>query len=96
MTNNSLALFTPEAISNLPADIRWAAKREGGAVTKEVMLAGLRDAGKAFLTNNAMQNTAALSALEQQLAELAPSGAGRYKYLADAYAMWAAKNVMGG
>ncbi|HWH25144.1 MAG TPA: hypothetical protein VNT53_00660 [Pseudolysinimonas sp.] len=58
-------------------------------------MADTREQGRALLTNTALQNVGALSALEQHLIQVAPLGEARYKHIVDAYAMGAARSISG-
>jgi len=49
--------------------------------------------GRALLASTAMENVGALSAMEGYLCQVAPSGAHRYKLIADAYAVAAARVI---
>ena len=48
---------------------------------------------RALLTDNALQNTGAFSALEEHLTKIAPLGAARYRHLVDAYALGSARTI---
>lgn len=50
---------------------------------------------KAVVTDNALMQVAGISALESHLVTVAPSGAHRYKHIADAFAISAASLVIG-
>ncbi len=51
------------------------------------------DTLKVLLTNTALNNVGALSALEQHLIQVAPLGEARYKHIVDSYAMGAAMAI---
>lgn len=72
---------------------KWAIRHQGNEVIKQAMVSSVHEQGRAFLTNVALENLGALSALEEQLMEMAPSGAERYRHIVDAYAMGAARKI---
>jgi len=53
----------------------------------------MHEQGRALLATTALENLGAMSAMESYLCQIAPSGAHRYKLVADAYAMAAARAV---
>jgi hypothetical protein len=69
----------------------YASISYGDAASQNLVLTN-----KALLTSTAMANVAALSALEEQLCYASPSGAARYKLLADVYAITAAYLIENG
>jgi hypothetical protein len=97
MNTNGLTLNTnllsPEVVSNLPIRTQWALKRDGSETIKNTMLAVMHEQGRATLTNTALENLGALSALEEHLRQVVPSGAARYKHIVDAYALGAAQKI---
>ena len=70
-----------------------ALQREGNEIIKDLILAGVREQGRAMLTKTALDNVGSLSALEAYLSEIAPTGRARYKHLIDIYAMRAANSI---
>lgn len=85
---------TQTNISKLNGVTKWAIQREGNEIVKQTIVANIHEQGRALLTHTALENLGALSSLEEQLTELAPSGAERYRHIVDAYAMGAAKKLM--
>lgn len=69
------------------------AGREIERVQAQALVADVREQGRAFLTNTALQNVGALSALEAHLIEVAPLGEARYKHIVDSYAAGAAQAI---
>ncbi|GFH43509.1 hypothetical protein Hs30E_20560 [Lactococcus hodotermopsidis] len=57
------------------------------------MLAKLHEDGRAYLTQNVLEHTGALSAFEQHLMEIAPQGAERYNHIVNAYVMGATNRI---
>lgn len=57
------------------------------------MVAGTTEQVRALLTNDALMNVGALSALEGHLIQIAPTGAPRYKHIVDAYTLGAAQTI---
>ena len=92
------------ALSNALADssfgeltgmTKWEAKRDVSLAIKETVVAATREQGRACLTNIALENAGALSALEEHLTQIAPGGAERYRHIVDAYALGAAQKIAG-
>lgn len=54
----------------------------------------MREQARAYLTNLTLENLAALSSLEAQLSETAPSGAARYQLIVDAYSIAAMQKIV--
>jgi hypothetical protein len=69
------------------------AGREIERVQAQALIADTREQGRALLTNTALTNVGALTALEQHLIEVAPLGEARYKHIVDAYALGAAQAI---
>lgn len=80
-------------LSQLSFGLQRQASREMERVRAQALLAVEREQGRALLTNTALQNTAALSALEAHCLQVAPLGDARYKLIVDAYAMGAANTI---
>jgi hypothetical protein len=89
------SLFSPAVVSTLPLSNRTKAaiRRDGGEIIKDAVLSMMYEQARATLTNTALQNVGALSALEDHLRNVSPSGAGRYKALVDAYALGAMRRI---
>jgi ABC-type phosphate/phosphonate transport system substrate-binding protein len=60
-----------------------------GPLAQQLLTADYREQCRAMLASAAMENTAALSAMEAHLNTVAPSGYRRYKAIVDAYAIGA-------
>ena len=69
------------------------AGREIEQVQAQALIADTREQGRALLTNTALSNVGALSALEQHLIQVAPLGEARYKHIVDGYALGAASAI---
>lgn len=72
---------------------KWQAKRDCQQIARSTLVAGAREQGRAILADAALQNVGALSALEEHLCQIAPSGAARYQHIVDAYALGAATTI---
>jgi hypothetical protein len=72
-------------------------QRQATRAVERVVIQGLvintREQVRALLTNTALQNAGALSALEEHLIQIAPLGAARYQHIVDAYALGAAHTI---
>ena len=84
----------PASMSKINGVTKWAVQRETNEVIRQTVVSNVHEQGRALLTHTALENLGALSSLEEQLCELAPSGAERYRHIVDAYAMGAAKKIM--
>lgn len=85
--------FSPAAMAQISASMQRQASRDVERVQAHAVVAGVREQGRAFLTNTALQNVGALTALEQHLIQVAPLGEARYKHIVDSYAMGAAQSI---
>jgi len=56
-----------------------------GNFTQALAVTNLHEQGRALLASTFLENVGALSAMEGYLCQVAPSGAHRYKAVADAY-----------
>lgn len=90
---NELSIFNSQNIDNLPMTTRWAIQKQGGEQIKEVMLNKIREDGRAYLANTALEHVGTLSSLEQHLSQVTPHASERYKHLVDAYTMGAANRI---
>jgi hypothetical protein len=96
-TNTELAplggAFSQQGLAQMSGSMQRQAGREIEKVQAQALIADTREQGRALLTNTALQNVGALTALEQHLIQVAPLGEARYKHIVDAYAMGAAQAI---
>lgn len=85
--------FSTNSLAQMGASMQRQTARELERAQGQALVAEVREQGRAFLTNTALQNVAALSALEAHCIQIAPIGEARYKHIVDAYAMGAANAV---
>ena len=85
--------FSHQGLAHISGSTQRQAGREIEKVQAQALVADTREQGRALLTNTALQNVGALSALEQHLIQVAPLGEARYKHIVDAYAMGAANAI---
>jgi len=85
--------FSPQSLSEMSGSVQRQTGREIERMQSQALVADVREQGRALLTNTALQNVGALSALEQHLIQVAPLGEARYKHIVDAYAMGAAQAI---
>jgi hypothetical protein len=85
--------FSSQTLLQMSRGTQRQACREIERVQAEVLIADTREQGRALLTNAALQNVGALSALEQYLSQVAPTGAARYRAIVDSYALGAAAAI---
>ena len=65
-----------------------------GNFTQALAVTNLHEQGRALLASTALENVGALSAMEGYLSEIAPSGAHRYRAIADAYTAAVCRTIM--
>ncbi|WP_349902140.1 hypothetical protein [Parafrigoribacterium humi] len=85
--------FSSNGLAQMSGSMQRQASREVERVQAQALVADTYEQGRALLTNTALQNVGALSALEQHLIQVAPIGEARYKHIVDAYAMGAAQAI---
>lgn len=85
--------FSPNGLAQMSGNAQRQTGREIERVQAQVLVADVKEQGRALLTNTALQNVGALSALEAHLIQVAPLGEARYKHIVDAYAMGAAQAI---
>lgn len=85
--------FSSTGLAQMSAGMQRQTSREVERVQAQAIVAEVKEEGRAFLTNSALQNVGALTALEQHLIQVAPLGEARYKHIVDAYAMGAAQAI---
>ena len=98
MSNKNMALsnaMSDGSFGELTGMTKWEAKRDASLAVKQTLVAATHEQGRAYLTNMALENTGALSALEGHLTQIAPNGAERYRHIVDAYALGAAQKIAG-
>lgn len=85
--------FSSTGLAQMSAGMQRQTSREVERVQGAAIVAEVREQGRGHLTNTALQNVGALTALEQHLIQVAPLGEARYKHIVDAYAMGAAQAI---
>lgn len=85
--------FSPQGLDRMSGSMQRQAGREVERVQARALVADTYEQARALLTNTALQNVGALSALEQHLIQVAPLGEARYKHIVDSYAMGAAQAI---
>ena len=85
--------FSPNGLALMSGSAQRHTGREIERVQAQALVADVKEQGRALLTNTALQNVGALSALESHLIQVAPLGEARYKHIVDAYAMGAAQAI---
>lgn len=76
-----------------PSAIERQTKRELERVVGQARINQMTEEARGYLANQALEVTGALTALEQQLVQVAPLGEARYKLLVDSYTMGAANTI---
>lgn len=85
--------FSPNGLAQMSGSAQRQTGREIERVQAQALVADVKEQGRALLTNTALQNVGALSALEAHLIQVAPLGEARYKHIVDSYAMGAAQAI---
>ncbi len=85
--------FTQQGLASMSRGLQRQTSRVVERVQSRAVIAGVHEEARAFLTDRALQNVGALSALEAHLIEIAPLGEARYKHIVDAYALGAATTI---
>lgn len=85
--------FGAQGLAQISGSMQRQAGREIERVQAQALVADTREQGRALLTNTALQNVGALSALEQHLIQVAPLGEARYKHIVDSFTMGAAQAI---
>ena len=85
--------FSSNGLAQMGASMQRQTSRAVEHVQGQAVVAEVREQARAFLTNTALQNVGALTALEQHLIQVAPLGEARYRHIVDAYAMGAAQAI---
>lgn len=85
--------FSQQGLAQMSGGMQRQAGKEIERVQAQALIADTREQGRALLTNTALQNVGALTALEQHLIQVAPLGEARYKHIVDSYAMGAANAI---
>jgi hypothetical protein len=85
--------FGQQGLAQMSGTIQRQTGREIERMQGQALVADVKEQGRSLLTNTALQNVGALSALEQHLIQVAPLGEARYKHIVDAYAMGAAQAI---
>lgn len=85
--------FSRTGLERISGSMQRQTNREIERVQARALVADVHEQGRALLTNTALQNVGALTALEQHLIQVAPLGENRYRHIVDAYAMGAAMAI---
>lgn len=82
--------FSQQSLAQMSGGAQRQTTKDIERVVGRAIVADVHEQGRALLTNTALNNVGALSALEQHLIQVAPLGEARYKHIVDSYAMGAA------
>ena len=85
--------FSQQSLATMSGSMQRQTGREVERVVAKAIVADTYEQGRALLTNTALSNVGALSALEAHLIQVAPLGEARYKHIVDSYAMGAAQAI---
>ncbi|MBU2601880.1 MAG: hypothetical protein KKA32_06900 [Actinobacteria bacterium] len=85
--------LSPRSLEQMSRPMQRQATREIERVVTQGLVVNTREQVRALLTDTALQNAGALSALEEHLIQIAPLGASRYQHIVDAYALGAAQTI---
>jgi hypothetical protein len=84
---------SPLTTAPMTKSIQRDAKQALDRVTANTLIALQIERGRAALTDEALHNAGALTALEEHLIKIAPLGQARYQAIVDSYALGAAEAV---
>jgi len=92
---NTLTRYSSNStgLSSLSGGSSYGLSEYGGNFTKAFAMTNLHEQSRAMLAYNALETVGAMSAMEAYLCQVAPSGAHRYKLIADVYASVAARAI---
>lgn len=96
MNNTELVLSgngLSQSLEQMSRPMQREARREIERVVVQGLVKDLREQVRAHLAFTVLQETGALSELEEHLRQIAPSGAARYQHIVDAYAIGAAQTI---
>jgi hypothetical protein len=85
--------FSPQGLAQMSGSMQRQASREIDRVQAQAVIATVREEGRGYLTNAALQSVGALTALEQHLITVAPLGEARYRAIVDAFTVGAASAI---
>ncbi len=85
---------SPQSLELMSRPTRKQAELQIERVVANGLAANAREQVRALLTQTALQNVGALSAIEAHLITVAPLGSPRYQSIVDAYAIGAAQMIM--
>lgn len=95
MPNNTLTRYSGggTGLSSYSGSGSYGLSDYSGNFVNALSITNMHEQGRAILASTAMENVGALSAMEGYLCQISPSGAHRYKLIADAYAIAAARVI---
>jgi hypothetical protein len=85
--------FSPQGLAQMSSSMQRQAGREIDRVQAQAVIATVREEGRGYLANAALQSVGALTALEQHLITVAPLGEARYRAIVDAFTVGAASAI---
>ena len=91
---NDLSSLIGTFNSQTTSKLKYLIQQGGSEVVKKALVSYIHEQGRTFLAKTALDNLAALSALEAHLTQVAPYGEERYQRIVDAYTIGAADKIM--
>ena len=91
---NTLSRFSGSSSALASCSDSYALSEFGGNFTQALAITNLHEQGRALLASTALENAGALSAMEGYLCQVAPTGAHRYKAIADSYTAAVCRTIM--
>ena len=85
--------FSQQSLAGMSGGMQRQTTKEIERVQGQAMVSAAHEQARGLLSNIALQESGALSALEAHLVQVAPLGEARYKLIADAHAMGAAQKI---
>jgi|GEM_PF-2369467 len=96
MANNTMTRYTGSStgLSSYSSGGSYGLSDYSGNFVQALSITNMHEQGRAILASTALENVGALSAMEGYLCQVAPSGAHRYKAVADAYTAAVIQTIM--
>jgi len=94
MATNTLTRYSGSSSALSSYSGNYGLSDYGGDFTQALAITNLHEQGRAVLAGTALETVGALSAMEGYLCQVAPSGAHRYKAIADAYTVAVCRTIL--
>lgn len=92
-SNSSLVSLRGSSGGLFPSSVQRVTQRDLERTVGEAQVALVREQARGVLTNEILEITGSLTALESHLIQIAPLGEARYKAIVDSFVMGAANSI---